>query len=1573
MKRLVFAIILALCASSISAKSFLVDCNLSATVSDELLSQHNNDGGTYALYKGKFYRIGVTSFRSLKEFANNQTTCGIASGDTLYVAPGVYTDEITLTVDGITILGNNANRDWTSTRDALETELQATLYIKANNITINGFKVTGNGRIESSSATNASPLSGIKVIYNYFTGMNIGLSAHNPLVELGDMKTNATANTLSSQCRYKNCEVSHNHFEGDASHLANCISIGGAFGTTIVTDNYFYDGGTSVYFANAQGLLNIKNNVFKNVGKTSYTTLTDKYKGEFCIAIYRSGFANSTTANIIANEFDGCYGQGTAFPLIRIFPGGIGSDSEVQPVNFRVNVNENTFKNKTSVTPPTANDQLGEKLLLFCDNSDAGNKVKFNISNNHFDNRFYKFAYVTLDDGLGAREIYADQFTRFYIENNHAANRSTFGVSSLVGNDVSTHASEISLKEITVLQSFDIDPLTGDMYFIQRMPTARNNAYNSLYGCPTNHDGLVITRVPCTKIDNYNYTYSSSIESMDIGYGGHGTNICLVRDKDGELWIWGGGNATPNDQNDRSATTARFKFEKDIDLNLNVSKDTEKIKIFNEPNAGNEYPAVDEASRYLCVRTTTSTTDYFHIYDLDDALEGKKTLIKRVTINIGDYARSSINNDNGYCKNWPLQSFDIKGDYLYIIEGTPEGTTGNIDEEKPTIVLTVYNWRSNTDLYRAVIDIPRINSLVYGEPQGIVIRPDKFGHANLYLAVVNGAEGNRKVNVYKYFIDYYPTYDENLGATYIGNDPDTDAHFKGDYPSGSMNYSCDTQSLTFSTETIDGSDSKSITINNGEYIYGEWCGVITGEDGEAFSVAVDDNNAFSPTASATVTFKPNIYKGTKRTYNATLRLFSPLASTNSESIDIVIPLTATYNGPLPYGMTPRMATEQVTQSIDDEIYYSFNLALNAMLPEPYDNAYLAYTNGEAADVLPFRELIDKYVVVMEDATGNFESTDLIADKATHITVGNENAHEGDDWATALSSKNVDNTYSKKGYGAVERDNFADQISITNGFEVVQANASESKAEGASHYSSYADVYSKPLVFHNVDPNKAYNFRLYLSKSSAEKMDAWKALYLDYADGASNAMYIPTTAVAYNNTTIKAVDEEYTANTEASDMPMGSHNSITNEGVSLTDPVHYRGVNEISADGNFGTLHVTSEVVNFWDIDYDIDLSGDITASYADNKMNDYKNSDGLLKGISTKLSYLPVKFATTDVIAEDGRIQYEPIDATQTYNATVKVDYTRQANNSIPETTVEGIALENEYQFKNSPIFTGLTLSGDNIVAKLWEQNSSHLIYGSWDDKVDDYHRYYYDAFMQLNWDNDIDLNHGIGVYASGLGCTGHNNINVAPTKILSDSWIADYGQAATNTINGIGYVDYNGSYCDENNWSEIAAQKCSLPIKVHYVWGGNSKITSNESASIPITLTTNYPILVKSAPTLYIGGENATATSLIATDAPSQWIDVVTIPTKTTVSVAGKDIITGVGNILVDNNNLFIYPNPANDYVNVNATVNLQNIEIYSIDGQLLISEIVDTNNDKIDVSNLPSGTYILRAANQSALLIKR
>ena len=863
--------------------SLILICTISINAETYLISNEAIEPGTPISHNERWFTVGENAFPDF-----NSLLANAEENSTIYVADGSFPENITITTNGLTFLGNNAFCDWTVTRKA-ESTITGTIYIKASNVTINGFKFTEGGRIESSSATNAAPLSGIKVLYNYFTGSTVKRSTSTPLVEIGNIIANA--NSTSAQCRYKDCEASHNYFVGDATHYSNCISFGGAFGTTTAVDNYFYDGGTAIYFANAQGTLNIKHNVFKNVGKTTFTAPDGGNKGDFCIALYRSAYANSTTANIIANEFDGCYGQGSAFPLIRVFHGS--SDNIVKPQNYRINVNENTFKNKPSVYPNANHDLAGQNFLLYND-PDTGKDVRFNLSNNHFDNRFYMFAWVTLDDHQGIKKIYADQFSRFY-QACISSNKMSSWTSSLTGSDVANHVIGLALDDVTVLQTFDIDPLTGDLYFAQMMPTARNNNYNNLHGLPSNHDGIVITRVPCTSKSGYKYSYSTNVESMEIGYGGHGTNICTVRDKNGELWIWGGGNASVNDNNDKSATTARFKFQKGTDLNLNVSSDTEKIKIFNELGAGNEYPACDETSRLLCVYTTTTDVHTYSIYDLDDALEGKKTLIKKVNLNVGDYARPAINNDKGYA-TWYIQGFDINGDHLYIYEGTPKGTDGNINSTDPTILLTCYNWRTNTYVYRSMIYDSRLNSFPYGEPEGVVIRPDEYGHACLYFAVVNGNAGARKVNIYKHIIDYHPGYNASTqSATYVGNSTETTAHFKGDYPA--MNYSCDTNSLSFATESVDGTDSKTVTINNGEYLFGQWYGVITGEDGEAFTVSMAENNAYSAKASATVTFKPNHTYSDKTSFKAYLRLFSPLASSNTESNDIIIPLTASYTGP----------------------------------------------------------------------------------------------------------------------------------------------------------------------------------------------------------------------------------------------------------------------------------------------------------------------------------------------------------------------------------------------------------------------------------------------------------------------------------------------------------------------------------------------------------------------------------------------------------------------------------------------------------------------------------------------------
>ena len=858
----------------------LTTCAIGANAATYLISSKATTTGETVTYKNINFTVGTTAFADFSTFLASN----IEPNSTVYVANGTYSGNITIATDGLTFLGNNAFCDWTVTRKS-ESTITGTIYIKASNITINGFKFTEGGRIESSSATNAAPLSGIKVLYNYFTGSTVKRSTSNPLVEIGNIIANADANSTTSQCRYKNCEASHNYFEGDATHYPNCIGFGGAFGTTTVVDNYFYDGGTSVYFANAQGTLNIKYNVFKNVGKTTYTAPDGGSKGDFCIALYRSAYANSTTANIIANEFDGCYGQTSLFPLIRVYQGNSGGTDQVTAKNYRININENTFKNKTTTLPSASNAQAGEKLILYNDKG-TGTGIIYNLSNNHYDNRFYKFAWVTLQDGQGIREVYANQFSRFDI----GGKMSTFGTSTLTGTDVTNHATAVALGAVTVIQSFDIDPVTGDMYFIQKMNSSRITSYNSLYGLSSDHDGLTVTRVPCSKINGYTYTYSTSIQSMEIGYGGHGTNMCFVRDKNGQGWLWSGGKATVKSGDDTSGATARWKFSSGTDINLDGSGKTDSgVEYFNV-SGSNDYPACDENSRYLCVRTSSSGINTYRIYDLDDALEGTKTLYKTVELSKGDFAQSDISGDGGY-NTWDFQSFDINGDYIYILEGCSEENSKTITSGDPTLVLTCYNWRTNEYCYRERLNYGRINSL-FGEPEGMVLRFDQYGHANLYIAVVNGPSGSRKANIYKYIIDYHTGYDEtNAKATTQGDDTNTTGHFKTDYPT--ISYSCNTNSLTFSAASLSEAPSQKVTITNGEYIYGQWYGVITGEDGDAFTVSTASNNAFSTSATTTVTFTP---KANKTTYKAYLRLFSPLASTKSESNDIVIPITATYTG-----------------------------------------------------------------------------------------------------------------------------------------------------------------------------------------------------------------------------------------------------------------------------------------------------------------------------------------------------------------------------------------------------------------------------------------------------------------------------------------------------------------------------------------------------------------------------------------------------------------------------------------------------------------------------------------------------
>ncbi len=59
----------------------------------------------------------------------------------------------------------------------------------------------------------------------------------------------------------------------------------------------------------------------------------------------------------------------------------------------------------------------------------------------------------------------------------------------------------------------------------------------------------------------------------------------------------------------------------------------------------------------------------------------------------------------------------------------------------------------------------------------------------------------------------------------------------------------------------------------------------------------------------------------------------------------------------------------------------------------------------------------------------------------------------------------------------------------------------------------------------------------------------------------------------------------------------------------------------------------------------------------------------------------------------------------------------------------------------------------------------------------------------------------------------------------------------------------------------------------------------------------------------------------------------------------------------------LLVYPNPAEDVVNVTATTNVNNIEVFSLDGKMVMSDnFVGDTRVKIDVDDLAAGIYVLK-----------
>ena len=816
-----------------------------------LISPKAITAGEVVEYKGRTFTVDSTAFATFAKLLNVAT-----ANSTVYVDGGVYNEAVTISTAGLTFLGNNAYREKRSSNRTLEeSKLTNVITIAANNISFNGFTVTGNGKMYEWNARSGKAISGFKFLYNIVEASTVAKSSTDiAVLQFGQYASNTKASDTQWYQRYKDFTIAHNTFTGSASYTANFVSLSGAYGTTTITDNTFKDGGTSIYLNNGQGTFNIKNNSFTSVGDTARLSHGSVY-GEFCIAMRYCGNANTTNIYIQNNVFNKCQGQSSMYSLIRLFNGD-KSNAIVPMVKTKLHMNYNIFKNKPCHSSRDYN------YVYYSNDDYTGKDYIVDCRFNEFDNSELCIGTVYLpDEGIAGR-VFASSMGEF----NFASSAGT--TADYFVSPCGTTIKSQSMKSVRVCQSFDIDEETDDMYFLQIDP---NN------GAP-GYEPQTVTRY-YKKSDG-----TTGKQYMYLGNAAHGSNMAVCR-INGTLYLFTGGNSETSKSTSRAICI--FPFVSGATANLQKESFTYNSKTYtikkmtSDNGHTNQYPSIDKQNRLLCECSRSSNYKYFVIYDLDDAFNNlsEATKLKSIKIKKLTEAYSSSSNayksiDQGFMF-WPFQGFTINGDYLYIAEGMG-GTTNGLDgytvvpdngRNIPIVMLNAYNWRTNTWSYRKPVMKTAIINMPHGEPEGWKLRRGSKGRTNMYLQIANGAGGARVNNVFEYVAD-------------INNG------YKYKVPTVTSTPSVTALALSSS----DGSAvSKSFTVSS-DYLLGDQTVTISGEDASCFTATLKNGTVWSKKSTITITYTPNLLK---TQHQAQVRVSSPSAS------DIIVNLTGDNTPPAP--------------------------------------------------------------------------------------------------------------------------------------------------------------------------------------------------------------------------------------------------------------------------------------------------------------------------------------------------------------------------------------------------------------------------------------------------------------------------------------------------------------------------------------------------------------------------------------------------------------------------------------------------------------------------------------------------
>ena len=549
----------------------------------------------------------------------------------------------------------------------------------------------------------------------------------------------------------------------------------------------------------------------------------------------------------------------------------------------------------------------------------------------------------------------------------------------------------------------------------------------------------------------------------------------------------------------------------------------------------------------------------------------------------------------------------------------------------------------------------------------------------------------------------------------------------------------------------------------------------------------------------------------------------------------------------------------------------------------------------------------------------------------------------------------------------------------------------------------ADGKLPSIIWHNVNPDLEFQLAAHIESTSTYQYSGTGNL--------STTLVVPELVWSVPPADFYKLAGDYGSLTKNEDMPIGSFRRIDPNTKQLdenpTNPVTLNNANYYGTNGGLlRPIHVTNEVLGVknsatgmyenpgWKVSYVVKLFDVNGKEIQYEAFNSQTNTEGYAVCYSNENSVffdvIGFKVDYEEKTGEDGRTRkvYNPTQ--KTYKAQIIVVYERLND----EGEVDGMKVERSTYtdvILGTTTLPGLDVestSGSAVLGALYERKGSHFYYNGLNDEG--YYPYYYDAAMLFNWSEINQLNRYMGYYgATNTTCYGHYEnpehnpntwVQYHAGSVLPDSEVDLLNQTNAALIGG--GIGYDGT----NNWSALAIEKSQVPMMIHYVHGGNTSLVTNDASAtsneiavsevkFDVTLTAEYPIVYRAddKPAYFKPAEDPSTYSLAL---GSSAMNVMTVPSSLSdMYVTSTTVTTGVEGILTEVcGGVKLYPNPVGSTFTLEAPMVMNEVRIYSMDGQLVRGiKGVDTNKATINVNDLPQGVYVVQTLGVAQMMIKR